>query len=88
MHPKLSPEQSAALQLNPDEPLRIEDPAANRVFVLLDEDLASRAMRALEEQESWNDLQESIAEADAGRTRSFTEADDEIRGRLGFPKKA
>lgn len=88
MNPKLSPEQTAALQTHPDRPLRVEDPTANRVYILLEEDLATRAMKALEEQETWSDLQESIAQADDGQTLSLAEADEEIRNRLGIPKRA
>jgi hypothetical protein len=84
MNPKFTPEQSAALSQHPGEPLRIEDPTGNRVYVVLDEDLAARAMRALEEQQTWHDLQESIAQINDGQTVAHDDAVQAMRSQLGF----
>ena len=85
MTPKLTDEMRQALQQQPGGPVEIPDDESQRVYVLIDAELHERAMRALQQQQDWESIQEGIAQADAGDTMPLQEADRRIREEFGFP---
>ncbi|HIE96018.1 MAG TPA: hypothetical protein EYG03_30250 [Planctomycetes bacterium] len=81
---QLSDDELNRLQEN-SAGIRCEDHTTKRVYVLMDEDVHSKAMAALREQQDWKAIQEGIEAADAGQTMSLEEADVSLREEFGFP---
>lgn len=88
MAPKLTDEMRQALQSDPDHFLKIEDDQTERVYVLVDEELADRAMRALQRQDDLNAVADGLKQMESGRVIPLDQADQQIREQLGFPKNS
>ncbi len=87
MNIELTPEQSELLKQRSGTLVHFHDPTTNRIYIVMDHELAQRAIKALEEDETWKKLQESIRQANAGATVSLSEADSMVRERASFPEK-
>jgi NADH dehydrogenase FAD-containing subunit len=85
MVPRITHELLTALNQQPDQPLRIEDAAANRVYFLMDEQLGQQAMEALHEQKLLIDLKTSIAQADSGESVTLEQAKIELFNQQDLP---
>lgn len=82
---KLTPEQAAALHQATGEPMPIIDPTTNEVCFIVSQNFTVRAMEAMEIQETLSELQESVAQMNAGNTVPHEQAITQMRERLGFP---
>ena len=87
MTPRLSEEQRQALAALEGGPIEVEDEQTHKVYVLVDQDLHRRGMRALEEQEDLAAVRQGIEQMEAGLGQPLDEVDDEIRNKLGFPPR-
>ena len=84
MSPELPTEITDVLHSTPGM-LRVVDPTTQRVYVIIDDETHRQAMRALQQQQDWEAIQEGIAQADRGETMSLEEVDAKIRSEFGFP---
>ena len=84
---KLTDEQRRALQKNPSG-VECQDDATQKVYFLIDQEVHWQAMAALREQREWNDLQVSIAQADAGEAIPLEETDAQLRDEFGLPPRS
>lgn len=65
--------------------LEVVDPSDNHSYFIVDAQTHQRAMRALRQQEDWESIQESLAQAERGDSMPIAEADALMRKELGFP---
>ncbi|HTQ37399.1 MAG TPA: hypothetical protein VMJ32_00110 [Pirellulales bacterium] len=79
MTPKLTPEQSEALQRS-NGPLAVEDERTHRVYYVVDEP----TFVSLQQQEDAAAIRAGIADLEAGRIVTLEELDARIRKRLGL----
>jgi predicted transcriptional regulator len=82
MAPKLTPEQSEALQRS-NGPLAVEDEQTHRVYYVVDEP----TLVSLQQQEDTVAIREGIANMEVGRIVTLEELDARIRNRLNLPSK-
>lgn len=68
-------------------PVEVEDDETRKVYVLVDQDLHQRGMRALQEREDLAAVRQGIEQMEAGLGQPLGEADAEIRKELGFPPR-
>ncbi|MCH8044175.1 MAG: hypothetical protein IID44_10710 [Planctomycetes bacterium] len=87
MTEKLPPEIRDAIQRNPDQ-LWLEDEQTHAVYAVVDEQTYRRAMRALQEQEDWNAVQQGLKQREQGLGQPLAEVDAEIREEFNFPPRA
>lgn len=87
MTPTLTPEQREALR-HSSGPVAVEDAETRKVYVLIEEELHSRAMDALAEQDSRRAIRAGIEDFEAGRVVPFAEVDARLRKKLGLPARA
>jgi len=87
MSVKLSEEQRRALTELQGAPVEVEDDETRKVYVLVDQSLHRRGMRALQEQEDLAAIRQGIEQMEAGLGQPLDEADAEIRKELGFPPR-
>ncbi|MEZ6125573.1 MAG: hypothetical protein R3C49_20705 [Planctomycetaceae bacterium] len=80
---KLTEEQKAALQQHPDGIL-CEDVASRRVYVIVEEDIHQRAMRALKQQQDLAAIREGVEQMQAGGGTPIAEAREQLARELGF----
>lgn len=88
MMPKLSDDQREALRDHPGGPIPVEDDKTRQRYVLVDQALHDRAMRALKQQEDLAALQAGIDDMEAGNVVAFEEVDARIRAKLGMPSRS
>jgi predicted transcriptional regulator len=88
MTTKLSEDQRRALLNHPGGPITVEDDESRERFVLVDQALHERAMRALKQQEDLAAIQDGLEDVEAGRVVAFEEVDARIRAKLGLPPRA
>ena len=55
---------------------------------MVDDEAYRRAMRALQEQEDWNAVQQGLKQREQGLGQPLAEVDAEIREDFGFPPRA
>jgi predicted transcriptional regulator len=84
MTPKLSEPQREALRDRQGGVLPVVDDETKKRYVIVEEDLHARAMRALQAQEDIDAIQAGIKDMEAGRFVSLQETDAEIRKALRF----
>ena len=87
MTPKLSEDQREALRARSGGPVPVEDDQTHKLYVIVDQDLHARAMRALQAQEDVAAIQAGIQDMEAGRFIPLEDADADIRKALGFPPR-
>ena len=87
MNPTLTEEQRSALESHP-EGIELEDARTHRLYVLTDAGRHRRAMDALRRLDDFESVARGLADAEAGRTLTPREAEERIRGVLGFPPAA
>ena len=87
MHTELPAELREAIRQNPNE-VRLKDEQTHAVYVLVDEETHRRAMRALQEQEDWQAIEQGLNEREQGLGQTRAEVDAEIRDEFGFPPRA
>lgn len=88
MMTKLSEDQRQALRNHPGGPIPVEDEQTRQRYVLVDQELHERAMRALRQQEDLTAIQDGINDMEAGNVVSFDEVDARIRAKLGIPARS
>ena len=77
MTPKLTPELSAALHSNGDQPTPVVDPADNQVYFLVTQSTLDKAMQT----EDITAIRSGVADVEAGRHLSLAEAREELEQR-------
>ena len=87
MNEKLPAELRQAIRRSPDQ-LWLEDGETHAVYVVVDEETYRRAMRALQEQEDWNAVQQGLTQREQGLGQPLAEVDAEIREEFDFPPRA
>ena len=87
MNEKLPAELRDAIRRNPDQ-LWLEDEQTHDVYVMVGEETYRRAMRALQEQEDWNAVQQGLKQREQGLGQPLAEVDAEIREEFDFPPRA
>lgn len=80
---KLTEEQRAALEQNPDG-VACEDVATQRVYFLVDEQIHRRAMLALKEQQDLEAIRRGVAQMEAGGGTPLHESRERLARELGF----
>ena len=80
---KLTEEQRAALQKNP-EGVSCEDTTTRRVYFLVDEQVHRRAMQALKQQQDLEAIRRGVAQMEAGGGTSLQETREQLAQELGF----
>ena len=88
MTAKLSNDLQKAVDAHAGQPIKVEHPGTRAVYVLIDEETHRRAMRALQEQEDWQSVQQGLTERERGLGQPLAEVDVEIRKEFGFPPRA
>ncbi len=82
----ITDEQRIALLLHPDG-VKCEDEQSQRVYIIMEEAIHTKAMDALRRQDDLNAIAEGVADMQAGRGMPVVEADEHLRKRLGFPPR-
>jgi predicted transcriptional regulator len=88
MTPKLSEDQRQALRDHPGGPIPVEDEQTQQRYVLVDQGLHDRAMRALKQQDDLAAIQAGITDMEAGNVVAFEEVDARIRAKLAMPLRS
>lgn len=87
---KLTEEMRKALEVQPGEPLPLEDERTHKEYVIVEREFHRRALDAfaLQEQEDLEAIRRGLEDMHAGRLRPLSEADADLRKRLGFPPRS
>ena len=84
---KLSEEVAEALKAANGEALSVEVPGFDRRFVVVEQSEYDAAMEALALQRNVELIREGVADVEAGRVMPLHEAMEQIRQKLGFPRR-
>ena len=90
MTPKLTEEQSAAVDANDTGSVPVVHPSTNRTYFIVDGETHQQAMEALQQkrrQEDHDAIAEGIAQMEAGEGKPLDEAFEGIRTRLQLPRQ-
>ena len=81
---KLTEEVAQALMKCHGEPLSVQVPGSDQLFVIVEQSTFDAAMAALELQRSVELIREGIADVEAGKVLPLDEAMEQIRRELRF----
>ena len=85
---EITEQQRQALHDQQGRPVPARDDQTHCNYFIVEEGLHRRAMRALQEQEDWNAVQQGLKQREQGLGRPLAEVDAEIREEFGFPPRA
>ena len=85
---EITDQQRQALLDQQGRPVPARDDQTHSNYFIVEEDLHRRAMRALQEQEDWNAVQQGLKQREQGLGQPLAEVDAEIREEFGFPPRA
>lgn len=87
MTAKLSSDQTKAVDAHAGQPIKVEHPETQKVYVIVDNETHERAMQALQEQEDHAAIQQGLKEREQGLGKPLAEVDADIREKFGFPPR-
>ncbi len=88
MTAKLSEELQKAIDTQGGTPVEVEDPQTHKKYVLIEQSVHERAMKALQQQENIAAIHAGIDAAEQGRVSTLDEVDARIRKKFGLNPQA
>ena len=85
---KLSEELQRAIDNQGGTPVEFEDPQTQKVYILVEQSIHNKAMKALQQQEEVAVIQAGIDAAEQGRVSTMEEVDARIRKKFGLKPQA
>jgi len=84
MTAKLSEELQRAIDTHGETPVEVEHPQTHKVYILIEQPMHERAMKALQQQEDITAIQTGIDAAERGEVSTLEEVDARIRKKFGL----
>ena len=84
MTAKLNDDLQKEIDAHAGQPVTVEHPGTQKVYVIVDQETHQRAMDALRKQEDLDAIQAGIDAMEAGHTIPVAEVDERIRQEFGF----